>query len=160
IRGGRVPGLVIVRQATNVLFDLLLSWLFRLSGADAAQRVAVSLAVLTFAWGAFSLASTVTGRRAWHVMPFIAMLAYGWVFHMGLFNFYLSLGLCFWGMALAWTWRPRRLVVAASLLVLACLAHALPVVWAAGLLVYSRLAGPLTSRGRALAGSAVLLFMV
>ncbi|MFZ0934538.1 MAG: hypothetical protein WA015_09485, partial [Bryobacteraceae bacterium] len=46
IRQGRAPGLSIVPQTTNVLFDLLLGALFRAVGSAAAQRVAVSLAVL------------------------------------------------------------------------------------------------------------------
>jgi hypothetical protein len=54
IRQGRAPGLSIVPQKTNVLFDLLLSGLFHTVGGAAAQRIAVSLAVLVFAWGAFA----------------------------------------------------------------------------------------------------------
>src|SRR5205823_13849137 len=45
IESGRADGLMIVRQTTNVLFDLLLSGCFRLFGADWAQRIAVSVAV-------------------------------------------------------------------------------------------------------------------
>ena len=40
--------MTIVRQTTNVLFDLILSGLFRVLGAEWAQRIAVSIAVLTF----------------------------------------------------------------------------------------------------------------
>src|ERR1700680_5125008 len=54
---GRAPALAIAPVTTNVLFDLGLSWLFRNFGAEAAQRIAVSLAVLIFFWGAFALAS-------------------------------------------------------------------------------------------------------
>jgi len=110
-------------------------------GAGAAQRIAISLAVLTFVWGAFAIVSAVSGRRAWHLMPVIAMLAYSWVFHMGLFSLYLSLGLCFWVLALAWEWKPWRLAAAAPILALAYLAHTLPVFWTAGLLAYLWLAG-------------------
>jgi hypothetical protein len=109
-------------------------------GPEAAQRIAVSLAVLTFVWGAFAYVSMVSGRRPWHLLPCIAMLAYGWVFHMGFFNFYLSLGLCFWAVAAAWKGQARFLAVSAALLALAWLAHALPVVWALGLLAYVFLA--------------------
>src|SRR5580700_6838295 len=45
---GKLPGLVVVNQATNILFDRILSGLFRALGPDLAQRVAVSIAVLTF----------------------------------------------------------------------------------------------------------------
>src|SRR5579871_3534480 len=55
IEAGRADGLVIVRLHTNILFDLILGGLFRLFGAEWAQRLAVSTAVLIFAWGAFAL---------------------------------------------------------------------------------------------------------
>jgi hypothetical protein len=141
IESGRAQGLEAVRQSTDLLFDLILGGLFKIMGAEAAQRIAVSLVVLTFVWGAFAFASVVSGRRAWHMLPVIAMLAYGWVFHMGFFNFYLSLGLCFWALALGWVWKPWRLAAAAPILALAGLAHALPVVWTLGLLAYLWLAG-------------------
>src|ERR1039458_5708780 len=57
IESGQAPGLVIVPQTTNVLFDLILSGLFNTLGAEAAQRISVSLAVLTFVWGAFAFVS-------------------------------------------------------------------------------------------------------
>ncbi len=128
IRQGRAPGLSIVAQTTNVLFDLLLSVLFRAVGSAAAQRIAVSLAVLIFVWGAFAFVAA-TARREWTMLPVIAMLAYGWVFHMGFFNFYLSLGLCFWALALAWNFAPRRLLAAGPILLIAYVAQALPVEW-------------------------------
>jgi hypothetical protein len=140
IESGRTLGSEMVHQWTNILFDLMMSGLFKVLGAEAAQRISISIVVLTFVWGAFAFVSAVAGRRPWHLMPSIAMLAYGWVFHMGFFNFYFSLGLCFWAMALAWEWKPRRMAAAGGLFLLAYLAHALPVVWMCGLLVYVCLA--------------------
>ncbi len=136
IESGRTQGLTLVNQTTNILFDLILGSLFRLVGAEAAQRIGVSLAVLIFTWGAFAFVRAVSGRRPWHLLPCIAMLAYGWVFHMGFFNFYLSLGLCFWAMAVIWEMKPRRVALALPIFLLAYLAHALPVLWTAGLLMY------------------------
>ncbi|MGP8243881.1 MAG: hypothetical protein ACLQVN_05105 [Bryobacteraceae bacterium] len=130
------PGLEVVHPATNVLFDWLLTGWYRLAGASAAQHLAVSLAVLVFAWGAFAFISVLSERRAWKALPVVAMLAYGWVYHMGLFNFYLSLGLCLWALALGWSFRARPLWGAAGLLALACLAHALAVAWALELLAF------------------------
>src|SRR5258706_8656091 len=127
IETGRTQGLVVVQQTTNVLFDLMLSALFRVGGAEFAQRISVSIAVLVFVWGAFQFISVVSGRRAWHLIPCIGMMAYGWVFHMGFFNFYLSLGLCFWALSVVWNWNPRSLAMAAPVLALAYLAHTLPV---------------------------------
>jgi hypothetical protein len=82
------------------------------------------------------LARVVSGRQPWQILPSIAILAYGWVFHMGFFDFYLSLGLCFWVLALLWEPDFRRAAAAVPILVLAYLAHALPVAWVAGLAVY------------------------
>src|ERR1035437_2358501 len=160
IESGRAEGLEAVHQTTNLLFDLILSGLFKVVGAEAAQRIAISLVVLTFVWGAFAFISTVSGRHAWHLMPVIAMLAYGWVFHMGFFNFYLSLGLCFWALALAWEWKPWRLASAAPILALAYLANVLPVVWTAGLLAYLWLAGRTGPRTRSWMIAVSLLAML
>jgi hypothetical protein len=160
IESGHIQGLEIARQTTNILFDLMLSGLFKLAGAEAAQRISVSLSVLIFIWGAFAFAQAVSGRKPWQILPCIAMLAYGWVFHMGFFNFYLSLGLCFWALALLWTPTSRRVAAAIPILILAYLAHALPVVWAAGLVGYLLVAGRLSARVRAYAIAGSLAAMV
>ena len=161
IESGRVEGLVIVRQTTNILFDLLLSGLFRLFGPEWAQRAAVSLTVLIFVWGAFAFVTMASGRKAWHLLPCIAMLAYGWVFHMGFFNFYLALGLCFWALAAGWQPRPRRAALAAVILAAAYTAHALPVLWALGLGGYIWIARKLSLHGKVrLTGSALLLMLM
>ena len=135
IQQGKAPGLAIVPQSTNVLFDLILSALFNAFGAAAAERISVSIAVLVFVWGAFAFCRAVSGR-AWLVFPVILAASYGWVFHCGFFNFYLGLGLSFWALALAWKFQPRGLAAAAALLALAFVAHGLPVVWALGVLAY------------------------
>src|ERR1035438_9181138 len=160
IESGRLQGLVMVQQTTNILFDLILSGLFKVVGPEAAQRIAVSLAVLTFVWGAFAFSGAVAARRPWHLVPSIAMLAYGWVYHMGFFNFYLSLGLCFWGLALVWDWNARRMAMAAPIFVVAYVAHALPVVWAGCLVSYLLIARNLSPRLRVYLIAASLVAMV
>ena len=135
IRQIRAPGLFLAHQTTNLLFDWMLSAFLPL-GRSAAERIAVSIAVLTFVWGAFAFVSVVSGRRAWHMLAPVAMLAYGWVFRMGFFNFYVSLGLCFGAMALLWRGGPRRTIAAIPLFAIAWLAHALPVIWAFAVLAY------------------------
>jgi hypothetical protein len=140
IENGHADGLTLARQSTNILFDLILGALFRVAGAEVAQHIAVSIAVLIFVWGAFAFVNRVSGRRSWHVLPCLAMLAYGWVFHMGFFNFYLSMGLCFWALSLAWNPSARRLAAALPVLAVAYTAHALPVAWACGLFGYGLLA--------------------
>jgi hypothetical protein len=159
IEGGQIQGLQIVSQTTNILFDLMLSGLFKTVGPEAAQRITVSLTVLIFIWGAFVFAKVVSGRNPWQMLPCIAILAYGWVFHMGFFNFYLSLGLCFWALALLWRPAGRRVAAAVPILILAYLAHALPVMWVVGLAGYIVIAGRLSPRLRTylIAGSLVAM---
>jgi hypothetical protein len=140
ISAGAPLGLQIVPQTTNVLFDLLLTWLLRAFGADAAQHMAVAAAVLVFVWGAFAFARRIAGRQPWAMLPVIAMLAYGWVFRMGLFNFYVSLGLSFWALAVGWERTRRGLLPAVPLLAVAYTAHGLPVAWAVVVLAYPWLA--------------------
>src|SRR5438445_10491856 len=52
---GKAPGLTIVPQWTNVLFDWMLSGLMRLVGPWWAEHIAVPLLVLNFFWGALDL---------------------------------------------------------------------------------------------------------
>ena len=147
-------------RTTNVLFDVILGALYTVAGAELGPRLAVSLAVLTFLWGAFAFVTAAGGRRPWYLMPCIAMLAYGWVFHMGFFNFYLSLGLCFWTLALAWNFERRRIPVAAGLLFLSYSAHAIPTIWTLGLLLYLWIARRVSERRRVLIAGAWLAIMI
>jgi hypothetical protein len=82
------------------------------------------------------------------MLPAIALLAYGWVFHMGFFNFYLSLGLCFLALGLAWQFiaepRPRvEAPCARPSPPLRCWqpsAHSLPVLWTLTIVMYGLVA--------------------
>src|SRR5690242_17333288 len=65
VEAEKAPGLTIVRQTNNVLFDVLLKRLWEWFGADAAQRFAVSLAVIVLVWGAYALIRRVAERPAW-----------------------------------------------------------------------------------------------
>src|ERR1700730_16937375 len=132
---GRAPDLTVAPVTTNVLFDLILSGLFRTFGAEAAQRIAVSLMVLIFFWGAFAFASAISNAPPWFLVPCLAMLTYGWVFHMGFFNFYLAAGLSLWALTLNLKRGVVPHVIAAVLLVIAYPAHAIPPLWAACVLV-------------------------
>jgi len=136
IEQGKAPGLTVVWQAHNVLFDVMLTWLFRAWGPKAAQRIAVSICVLVLFWGAYALARKLSGRPHWPWLLGLAMFCYGWVFHAGFFNFYLSLGISLWALAILWEPSRRAVLKAAPLLALAFLAHSLPVAWAAGVAGY------------------------
>jgi len=158
---GQAPGLYLAHPTTNVLFDLALDRLLGVLGAGPAQRIAVAVSVLIFSWGAFAFASVIAGRRAWHLLPLIAMLSYGWAFHMGFFDFYLSLGICFAGLAWCWNRRPLQMLPALALVPIAWLAHAIPVVWALGILVYARIIGRLSNRLQVrIALALVLIFLI
>lgn len=169
VREGRVEGLAIVPQFTNILFDLLLEALMQVFAAPIVERAAVSLAVLVFFWGAFALISAVNGGPRWWLTPCLAMLSYGWVFHMGFFNFYLSLGLCLWVLAAHWQSprsRDRRhLLGHLALFGLAWTAHAIPVLWCFATLVYVQIArrargwSPLVLLGSLAAVFAVRLYL-
>lgn len=137
IDAGRAPGLSVAPQLTNVLFDWILSALARGLGSGPAERVAAAFVVLVFAWGAFAFVSAVAGRRAWDALPCLAALAYGWVFHIGFFNFQLALGAGLWALALGWDRPLARGLAAVPILALAWLAHPLPVLWAGGLIGFS-----------------------
>jgi hypothetical protein len=145
---GKAPGLAIVSQRTNVLFDLVLAGLMRVAGPWAAEHIAVSLAVLVFFWGTFAMICAISGRRPWYTLTFIAVLAYGWTYHMGFMNFYMSLGLSCFAFSLLWKrhWKPA--VRALPLVALALVAHAIPVVWLAGAMAYTWLARIIAARFR------------
>jgi hypothetical protein len=144
----RPSGLQIVPAYTNVVFDLILSGLFRAFGADIAQRIAVSLSVLIFFWGAFAFVCTATGRRPWYIVSSLLMLTYGWVFHVGFFNFYLGVGLCLWAVTLSLLPDRRAHAGAACLLAAAFACHAMAFTWAAGVIAYTWVARRLSGRRR------------
>jgi hypothetical protein len=141
---GKAPGLVIAPMSTNVMFDLMLGWLFRVAGPEPAQRIAVSVAVLIFFWGAFAFISTSSGRRPWYLAPCLLMLTYGWVFHIGFFNFYLSVGLSLWAVTLSPRSEPIARIGAAVLLAAAYTGHVLGPIWAIAVIAYMGAARRLT----------------
>jgi hypothetical protein len=126
---GNAPGVYTVWQAKNVLFDLMLLKLGGVFGFGAAERIAVSLCVLVFFWGVFTLISVATRRRPWLLLPGLAMLAYGYAFYMGFMNYYLSLGLACFGLAALWHGERRGILLAVILAPLALLAHPLGFLW-------------------------------
>ena len=158
VERGAAPGVEVVAQPSNVLFDLLLYRLFRAYGPDAAQRIAVSITVLIFTWGAFYFVSVVNRRRSWLLLPCLAMLAYGWVFHTGLFNFYLALGISWWALALLWQGGIVRWLLAMPLLALAYSGHPLPPLWTLAIGAYVAMSRKLpAARQPALVGVAIAL---
>ncbi len=136
IERGQAPGLVIAPLWTNMLFDHLLAGLANIFTMHAAEKIAVLLAVLIFFWGAFALAAAAARRAPWFIVPLIAMVAYGWTFEMGFFNYYISLGLSFFSLALFWRGNRFERLLAFAPAPLMVLAHPLGLVWLVGAALY------------------------
>ena len=160
IREGRAPGLWIARQWNNVLYDLLLSRLGSAFGLHAAEKIAVSFAVLTFFWGAFALIAAATRRAPWKLSPLLAVFAYGWTFEMGFMNYYISLGLCFLALAAYLRFGSRGGPISAALIPLIWMAHPLGVICLAALGAYIVLAKAVQPRyhGYLLLAAGISLF--
>ena len=139
IEKGQAPGLYLVSRWNNVLFDFTLLQLGKLFGFSVAEKIAVYACVLIFYWGVFAFATAVTERPLWFLAPCIAMLAYGYSFNMGFMNYYLSLGLACFGLALFWKARGREWIYGALLLPFVLLAHPIGFVWLIGTLAYVKL---------------------
>ena len=135
---GQAPGLYIAKQWNNVLFDVALLRAANLVGMAAAQKIVVSACVLIFFWGVFAFVAAVTERPPWLLTPCIAMLAYGYPFNMGFMNYYLSLGLACFGLAILWRGRGIDWIAGALIAALAWLAHPIGFLWLVGTLAYVR----------------------
>jgi hypothetical protein len=149
IRRGQAPGLWLARQWDNVLFDWLLSGFGSLFGLHAAERIAVALAVLIFFWGAFALACAAAQKAPWFIAPVLAAIAYGWTFEMGFFNYYLSIGFAFFGIALFWRGRGWEQWGAFLLAPLAYAAHPLGALWFVAAAAYIGIAEVISRRRNA-----------
>jgi hypothetical protein len=96
-----LPGLFVVRQWTNVLLDEATSVLLRAMSPEWALRfILVGIAEGMF-WSALLLCRRLTRNTCWSAAPVLAMLTYGWTFHMGFGNFLLALVGAFTATALA-----------------------------------------------------------
>lgn len=129
IRHGQAPGLWLAPRWNNVLFDFVLDGLGRLVSLHVAEKIAVALAVLIFFWGAFAFVCAATRHAPWLLCPVIAMFSYGYSFEMGFLNFYISLGLAFFGIAIFWRGRGRERLIPVALAPLVMLAHPLGFAW-------------------------------
>ena len=136
IERGQVPGLWLASRWNNVLFDYLLSFGGCFFSLAVAEKISVSLSVLIFFWGAFALVSAATRRAPWFLVPCIAMVSYGYTFHMGFLNYYISLGLSFWGVAIFWRGRGWERIVPLLLAPIIILANPLGLVWMVAASVY------------------------
>jgi hypothetical protein len=150
IHRGEAPGLWIAPLRTNVLFDWLLTALAALAGLRMGEKLSVAVTVLIFFWGTFALVCAAARRAPWFLLPCIAMISYGWTFYIGFFNYYLSLGLSFFALAILWRGKGWEGVMAVPLAVASAAAHPLGISWFVGASIYVALAKKLPLRYHAL----------
>jgi hypothetical protein len=139
IEKGQAPGLYLAKQWNNILFDYSLLHVANYVGFSAAQKIVVSACVLIFFWGVFALVATIAERPPWFLSPCIAMLAYGYSFNMGFMNYYLSLGLACFGLAILWRARGIEWLVGVLVALVTLLAHPIGFLWLMGTLAYIKL---------------------
>lgn len=136
VEQGRAPGIYVIWQWDNILFDLLLSVFAKAFGFTLAEKLSVSICVLIFFWGLFLFMKSVSGCAPWFLTPCIAMLTYSYIFHMGFMNYYLSLGLACLGLSFIWPARRNGLIVGTLLPPLMYLAHPLGFLLFVGVAAY------------------------
>ena len=129
IARGDVTDMHVARQWTNVLFDYMLSAAGAVVSLHTAERIVVPIVVLVFFWGSFAMAAAAARRAPWFLAPLIALATYGWTFHLGLFNYYISIGLAFWGIAIFWRGKGWERWGPLALAPLILLAHPLGLLW-------------------------------
>jgi hypothetical protein len=140
VKQGRVPGLYLAHQWNNIIVDSALTWLGARLGFITAERIVVSLCVLTFFWGAFAFISAASLRPPWYLTPAIAMVAYGYTFYVGFMNFYLSVGLALFAAAVFWRGTRTDWIVGVLLAVLTLMAHPMGFGLLVAVVTYVRLA--------------------
>jgi hypothetical protein len=136
IAKGQAPGLYFVHQWNNVLFDWTLLHAANVVGFAAAEKIVVSICVLIFFWGVFAFVAAASGRPPWFLTPCVAMLAYGYSFNMGFLNYYLSIGLASFSLALLWRGRGLERLLGLILLPFVLLAHPVGFLWLTGTALY------------------------
>lgn len=136
IEKGQAPGLYFVRQWDNVLVDWMLLHAANLLGFAAAEKIVAALCVLIFFWGVFALVAATSGQPPWFLAPCIAMLSYGYSFNMGFLNYYLSLGLAAFSLALFWRGRGGERFFGLCMVPFILLAHPLGLIWLFGTALY------------------------
>jgi len=136
IAKNQAPGLYVVHQWDNVLFDLSLFHLGNLIGLHAAEKFLISVGALSFFWGVFAFLSAISRRPPWILTPCIGMLTYGYSFSMGFINYWLSLGLACCVLAILWRGGIGNWLCAAPLATLVFMAHPIGFLWTVCTLVY------------------------
>jgi len=159
IEKGQAPDLYIVRRWNNVLFDWMLLHAANAVGFAAAEKIIVSVCVLIFFWGVFAFVAAASGHAPWFLAPYIAMLAYGYSFNMGFLNYYLSLGVASFSLALLWRGRGVVRILGMVLVPFVLLAHPIGLLWLLGTALYLILWCKLPSWWKLTVPTAAVLFL-
>jgi hypothetical protein len=160
IEKGQAPGLYIVHQWNNVLFDWTLLHAANIVGFAAAEKIVVSLCVLIFFWGVFAFVAAVSNRPPWFLTPCIAMLTYGYAFNMGFLNYYLSLGLASFSLTLLWRGRGLERLLGILIAPFILLAHPIGFLLLIGMALYLFLWTKLPSWWKLCAPASALLTLL
>jgi len=126
---GHVTGLAIVWMWHNVLFDLLMAGFGKVFSLHVAEKISVSMCVLVFFWGSFAFVAAINSRPSWPLVPCLFMFSYGWTFEAGFLNYYVSLGISFFALAILWRGRSWEKLGALILAPLTLLGHAVGFAW-------------------------------
>jgi len=160
VKEGRAPGLWVKPIWNNVLFDWMLSGFTSLFGFGLGEKIAVSLAVLVLFWGVFAFVYAISRAVPWTLLPAMAMVAYGWTFQIGLFNYYLSIGLSFMALSILCAARGWKRLYALAATPLIFLAHPLGVAWFLGASLYILLLDTVPERFAVHLPAAAGLFLI
>jgi hypothetical protein len=133
---GEAPGLYLANLWHNVLFDFLVLQIANFIGFVAAEKIVVSFAVLVFFWGVFVFIAALVQSPPWFLTPCIAMLVYGYSFNMGFLNYYLSIGLACWSVAIFLGATRNDRLLSAAFLPIIYLAHPIGFLFAVSAMLY------------------------
>jgi hypothetical protein len=136
ISGGKLPGLWLAHPWTNILFDYLLTGLGDIFGLHIAEKISVATSILIFFWGTFALVAAATRRAPWFLVPLIGVVSYGWTFELGFLNYYISLGLSFFALAIFCRGKGWERAAALVFVPFITLAHPLGLIWLVSAAVY------------------------
>ncbi len=159
VEKGQAQSLYLARQWNNVLFDWMLLHAANAVGFAAAEKIVVSLCVLIFFWGVFAFVASVSSRLPWFFTPCIAMLAYGYSFNMGFLNYYLSIGLACFSLALLWRGRGLERLLGVALVPFVLLAHPIGLLWLLGTGLYLMLGTRLPGWWKLAVPAAAVVFL-
>ncbi len=135
-QGQAPPELHVNTQFTNILTDISLLWTAKLVGFPACEKIVLPIFALVFFWGMFALAAAASRRAPFYLTPVMLAMTYGWTFHSGFINFYISAGLSFLALAAFWRGNRKERIWTLVCSLLICVAHPVGFVFFIGSAAY------------------------